>query len=54
MQVSDYEAAANAKLFTLEYLKAQAIDAFFHNNKLVMGDSIPTAWLDLAEHVVLN
>lgn len=53
-QAKEIEAAANTKLFTPEYLKAQAIEAFFHNNKMVMGDSIPTAWIDLADNLALN
>jgi hypothetical protein len=44
------KALANEKLLTQEYLKEKAIDAFFHNNKIVMGDSIPTAWLNPGDH----
>ena len=47
------EAESNQKLLTPEYLKSKAIDAFYHNSKMVMGDSIPTAWLNQAD-MVLN
>lgn len=48
----EIEAVANEKLLTEKYLKAKAIDAFYHNNKLVMGDSIPDAWINQAEHLL--
>ena len=48
----EIEAAANEKLLTEKYLKAKAIEAFYHNNKLVMGDSIPDAWINQADFLL--
>ena len=51
---AEIEASANEKLLTGEYLQLKAIDSFFHNNKFVMGDSIPKVWTNLGENMFVE